>query len=144
MDMQGETLEGLERSTTRQVVDDYIAARIALDYREIAKLLHPDARFVMPANTGHSLFSGECCGRELICELFRQSDALLEFYDAQILDVLIDGNKAAVRWFTMQRNRGAGDPLPVSGCAFITQVGGLITEYVHYVDTATINELARR
>lgn len=137
------TLDESVEVVTRQVVEEYAQARMSMDYRRVHAILHPDARYVMPANPNTSLFSGACCGREHICELMRQSDAMIEFYDARILDILIEGNRAAARWSTMQRNRGSGAAMPVSGCAFITQSGGLITEYVHYVDTAAINELAK-
>ena len=136
--------ELLKQATTERLIADYSQARIAMDYRRIAALLHPQARFIMPANASASPFSGECRGREHICELMRQSDAMLEFYDVRILDALIDGCRAPVRWSAMHRNRGTGAALSVSGCAFITQADGLINEYIHYVDTATINELAKQ
>jgi ketosteroid isomerase-like protein len=144
MHMQEEVLDCARDAVTRQLVEEYTQARIAMDYRRIAAVLDPDAVYEMPANPATSVYSGECRGRDNICELMRQCDAMLELRESRILDVLIDGERAAVRWSTLQRNRGTGDAVPVYGCAFITQRDGLITRYVNYVDTATINELAKQ
>lgn len=138
------TADVTDAEVTRQIIKGYSQARAAMDYRRVGAYLHPDARYIMPANANTSVFSGECHGREVICELMRQSDALIEFYDLKLEGVIVEGNRAAVRWKTLQRNRGTGAAMPVSGCAFITQVDGLITEYVHYCDTATIDALAKR
>ncbi len=143
MDVQF-SITDAEECTTRRLIAEYARARVTMDYSRIAALLHPDARFIMPANKSTSLFSGECRGRELICNLMRQSDAQLEFYDTNVFGTIVQGNRAAVQWSAMQRNRGTGAALQVSGCAFITQENGLVTEYVHYCDTATINELAQQ
>ena len=127
---------------TRLLISEYAAARIAMDYRKVAGLLHPDARYIMPTNSKIPHFSGECAGRDHICELMRQSDAVLEFYNSRVFDPVISGNRAAIRWETTQRNRGTGTALKVAGSAFITQDDGLIIEYIHYCDTATVEALA--
>ena len=129
------------REQTKNLVQAYASARIALDYAAMAALLHPEARFVMPANSLTSAFAGECRGRDNICEMLRQADAMLEFYDVRILDLLIDGNKAVTRWTSTQRNRGGGPSQRIRGCAFFTQENGLIIENIRYCDTAAVHAL---
>lgn len=138
------SLVASREAQTRQVIEDYVEARTAMDYPRISELLHPDARWIMPASCRATRFSGACSGRENICNLLREWDAQIQFFDAKVLDMLIDGNRGVTRWTARQRNRGTGATLLISGCGVFTQVDGLITEYYHYVDTAAINELAKR
>ncbi len=131
-----------ETELTHNIIAQYAKARAAMDYARIRELLHPDARFVMPGNFKTAFFGGECRGRDNICDLLRHTDAQIEFFDVEVVDAIVDGVKAAVRWRTQQRNRGSGSPMTLEGCSVLTQKNGLIFEYFNYCDTATICALA--
>ena len=126
---------------TLRVLQDFAAARLKRDYARLVTIFHPDARFVLPSSQPLAYFGGECHSARMICDMFRQSDALLESYDFKLYPPLIDGNHGAARWDTMQRNRGTGNGVLLSGAGFLTQVDGLITEYFEFFDTAAVATL---
>lgn len=128
---------------TARIVNSYAAARAARDYNALRELFHPDASFIMPAFKSSAYFRGECRGRDQICAMMKQTDTLLQFYDESVVSVVVEGNKAAVEWSAMFRNRGAGRALPIAGCAMLTIEDGKVKKYVHYVDTAAIDVLIK-
>ncbi len=146
MDLQGQYSRSREDETeiTRRVVDAFAVARFAMDYEEAAKFIHPDGGFIVPANKPISQYGGICRGRANICTMFRQVDAIHAFYNVDLFDTIVSGDRAVIRWRAMQRNRGSGAPISIEYCGVLRQKDGMIVEFVRYSDTAAIEALAQR
>ena len=80
-------------------------------------------------------------GKESFAELARAFDVFYETLSHEIGDLVIDGNRAALRRTLQMQNRGTGKIGVVDIWAFLTFRDGLLVEMTEHSDTQAIAEL---
>ncbi len=71
---------------------------------------------------------GVWIGRQALAESIRQVDIEYEWRDVEITDIIVDGDRAAVRWRAFWRNRGSGAPGVMELAHFLRFADGVIVE----------------
>jgi len=85
--------------------------------------------------TKEGLFQkGVWIGHEAFRENLRRTDVDYEPLDAEILDVLVDGEKSAVRWRSAWRHRGTGGVYAMDMAHFLTWRDGVVVELHEFLD----------
>ncbi len=80
---------------------------------------------------------GVWLGREALGESIRQVDIEYEWLDVEVFDIVVDGDRAAVRWRAFWRNRGSGAPGAMELAHFLRFNNGLIVEMHEFLDNSS-------
>ncbi len=75
-------------------------------------------------------------GHETIMSLMRTITDTFSLSDVKILDLLVDGNKAAVRWRATVNVMTTGQTVTTELAAFIQIADGKVVSFVEFLDTA--------
>jgi ketosteroid isomerase-like protein len=84
-----------------------------------------------PSMPGPWVFSG----KEAAIEAVRTIDKSLEFLSFEIVDLIVDGHEAALRWHAALRNRGTGAVGDLAVFDHIVFRDGRIARYEEFLDT---------
>jgi ketosteroid isomerase-like protein len=128
-------LHELERDSIAALIREFWRARLKDAATAIRRYAAPDVAFgVLSGGEGPStwrIFEG----LEEVTEAVRGIDVNLEFQSFEIVDLIIDGGRAALRWHARLRNRGTGVQGDLAVFDLISVADGLITDYIEFFDT---------
>jgi ketosteroid isomerase-like protein len=120
--------------------------RQALDARsDLEKFMgffHDDATIAIVGGIYDYAFSGVYRGRENILALLRRIDAEIEMSDHRILNLVVDGDKIALRRSTLVRHRGTAAARRLILGNLATMRDGKVAELHEYVDTAWLKKMS--
>ncbi len=68
--------------------------------------------------------------------LMQNMIASFELSDFSVVEMLIDGAQAAVRWQATVHHTGTGQVFTTELADFITVAGGQVTSFIEFLDTA--------
>lgn len=86
--------------------------------------------------------AGALTGIEAFRENLRITDATYEPCDFEILDLLADGRRSAIRWRTSWQNRGTGYSCTLDMAHFLHWKNGVVVEMFEYLDYHEMMALA--
>jgi ketosteroid isomerase-like protein len=126
--------------TDRQAMEDLLealyAARVRGDLDAVVKLFAADASFKVAGTDQTSpmptLVKGNAGIRSLLLGMIES----FELSDFTILDMLIDGSSAAIRWQTTIHYTVTGQIFSTELADFITVGDGKVTSFIEFIDTA--------
>jgi ketosteroid isomerase-like protein len=130
------TSDGLDSSEFEAFLKGFYAARIEGEVEAIGAMFADDARFRIVGSPEFSMLATSVQGREGIMGLFRTISDSFGLDEFSIEDLLIDGNKAAVRWSARVQNITSGDTFTTELADFIEIDCGKIISLNEFLDTA--------
>ena len=114
----------------------FYAARIGGEVEAVGAMFAEDAQFRIVGSPEFSMLATTVKGREAITGLFRTISDSFGLEAFSIEDLLIDGNKAAVRWSARVQNITSGETFTTELADFIEIDGGKIISLSEFLDTA--------
>ncbi|HML92536.1 nuclear transport factor 2 family protein [Methyloceanibacter sp.] len=126
----------MDRSAFEGVLKSFYAARVAGEPDELGEMFAENAKFQIAGSPEYSMLATKVQGRDGIVSLFRTIADSFGLEDFAVQDMLIDGNKAAVRWTARVQNITAGDSFATELADFIEIENGKIISLNEFLDTA--------
>jgi ketosteroid isomerase-like protein len=132
----------MTRTEVEQIVKAGYAARAAKDLDAITRLFAPNGRFQLAGSPAHSpaaTLTGETELRAGIGGLIQAFD----FLEQEMLDSVIEGNKAAVRWRIRLKFNPSGEVVDTEIFDLWTIEGGRVASLLQFCDTALVARLTK-
>ena len=126
----------MDRSETEAFIKTLYAARVEGDMDALAEAFAEDARFQIAGSPEASMLATFIEGREGVLGLIQTIVDSFVLEDFAVLDLLIDGNKAAVRWRATVQNVSSGDTYTTELADFIEFRHGKVVSFTEFLDTA--------
>ncbi len=126
----------MDRSETEAFIKTLYAARVDGDMDGLGRAFTDDARFQIAGSPEVSMLATSVEGHDGVMSLIRTMVDSFVMEDFAILDLLIEGNKAAVRWRATIHQAGSGQTYETELADFIELKDGKIVSFVEFLDTA--------
>ena len=126
----------MDSSEFEAFLKSFYAARVEGDVEAMAEAFAEDAKFQIVGSPGYSMLATTAEGREAVRGLLQTVADSFGLDEFAILDLLTDGNKAAVRWKARVLNVTSGDSFTMELADFIEIEDGKITSLSEFLDTA--------
>ena len=125
-----------DRQAIETLLEDFYAARVRGDLETIGKLFADNAAFQVTGSDQASPMPTMVKGQAGVMQLMQGMIANFELSDFTVLEMLIDGPSAAVRWQATVHYTRTGQIFSTELADFITVEGGKVTSFVEFLDTA--------
>jgi ketosteroid isomerase-like protein len=132
-------LAEIDRELIEKNLRALYAARKRGDVAAWLSLYTPNVRATVISATGSHGFSGPVIGPENMRRALQAMDTELELLDLEVVDIIIDGDRAAVRRKVTMRGRGTGETRQFVTFDYMRFEDGLISEVEQFTDTHAIN-----
>ena len=126
----------MDSSEFEAFLKSFYAARIEGDVEATGAMFGDDAQFRIVGSPEFSMLATSVQGREGIMGLFRTISDSFGLDEFSMEDLLMDGNKAAVRWSARVQNITSGETFTTELADFIEIDGGKIISLSEFLDTA--------
>jgi ketosteroid isomerase-like protein len=136
-------MHGAEDGRGREFADDgelrwrvheLVRLRMASDVNEILPLFVEDVELRYNCSKV-GLFPAGCWrGHDALRDNLRRTDIDYEPLDAEVQDLLVEGDRTAVRWTSRWRHRGTGRIYPMDMAHFLRWRNGQIVEMNEFID----------
>ena len=133
-------LATLDRECIAKSVLTFYAARLAGDTEACLACFSPAIVFEVVNATGLFRVTGRHMGLPAMRRSIDANSMEFEILENRVTDMLIDGERVAVRRQTKLRGRGSGVTRKVESFEYARVVDGLIVELAQYLDTAAVAE----
>ncbi|MGL4635528.1 MAG: nuclear transport factor 2 family protein [Beijerinckiaceae bacterium] len=131
----------LDRTAVDSLIRSFWSMRLENAERAIQTYCTESIEFSIAGDTGASQSSLRFCGMDAVIEAVRNLDTNLKFTHFSIVDLLIDGHEAALRWLGCFEHRGTGAVGCFSVFDHIVIKDGKIDSYFEFLDTEGFNKL---
>lgn len=135
-------LQNLDRESIDATIRRFWRDRLIDAPAAIARHCTPDVVFQI-IGSGREAGEAACQGRDAVSEMVRTIDTNVEFLSFDILDMIIDGDKAALLWQAKLAHRGTGAVSDLSVFDLITIENGLVAKYIEFLDSDSFRRLMR-
>jgi ketosteroid isomerase-like protein len=125
-----------DRATIEKTLREAYAARCRGDAEAIYKMFADDVHYEMSGSRDASPVAARVEGTPGFRQMLGQQIKIFEMSDPQILNMVIEGNKAAVRWRAKVRSTVTGQTVTTELFDFIEFKDGKIASFVELCDTA--------
>ncbi len=126
----------MDRSQIEAIVTTLYDARVDGNVDTLSQLFAENAKFQIAGSPEYSMLASLAEGHETVMSLMRTITDTFSLSDVKILDLLIDGDKAAVRWRATVEVMTTGQTVTTELAAFITMADGKVVSFVEFLDTA--------
>lgn len=125
-----------DRQAIEDLLEEFYAARVRGDVEALRKLFAPSARFQVAGSDEASPMPIVVKGNPGVMGLMQNMIATFELSDFTVLEMLIDGGSAAVRWQATVNHTGTDQVFTTELADFIETMNGQITSFIEFLDTA--------
>jgi ketosteroid isomerase-like protein len=125
-----------DRQTIENLLEELYAARVRGDLETITRLFAANAIFQVAGTDDASPMPTLVKGSAGITSLMQGMITNFEVSDFTILEMLIDGPSAAVRWQATFHYTRTGRMFATELADFITVAGGKVVSFIEFLDTA--------
>ncbi|MGD0531668.1 MAG: nuclear transport factor 2 family protein [Methyloceanibacter sp.] len=125
-----------DRQAIEDLLEELYAARVRGDLDALAKLFASHATFQVAGSDQASPMPTLVKGHAGIMSLMQGMIATFELSEFAILEMLIDGASAAIRWQATIHYTGTGQIFSSELADFITTHNGQVVCFVEFLDTA--------
>jgi ketosteroid isomerase-like protein len=125
-----------DRSEIESLIKSLYAARVAGDIDTIGAIFAQDATFKVAGSPEASPMATTAKGHSAIMSLMQGMIDSFELSDFSILETLIDGDKAAVRWQATVHHVGTAQSFATELADFIEVSNNEIVSFIEFLDTA--------
>ena len=126
----------MDRSEIEAFVRKLYAARVDGDMDALSQAFAENAVFQIAGSPETSMLASLAEGHETVMSLMRTIVDTFSLSDVKILDLLVDGDKAAVRWRATVHVMTTGQTVTTDLAAFIEIADGKVVSLIEFVDTA--------
>lgn len=119
---------------TRRRVHDLVRFRMAGDVTAMLKLFVEDVELSYNCSKVGLFPAGHWRGHDALRENLRRTDIDYEPLDAEVQDILVEGERTAVRWTTRWRHRGTGRTYRMDMAHFLRWRMGRISDLNEFID----------
>ena len=126
----------MDSSEFEVFLKSFYAARIEGEVEALGGMFADDAHFRIVGSPEFSMLATSVQGCESITGLFRTITDTFALDAFSMEDLLMDGNKAAVRWSARVQNITSGETFTTELADFIEIGGGKIISLSEFLDTA--------
>jgi ketosteroid isomerase-like protein len=126
----------MDRSEIEALVKKLYTARVDGDMDALSEAFAENARYRIAGSPETSMLAAMAEGHETIMSLMRTITDTFSLSDVKILDLLVDGNKAAVRWRATVNVMTTGQTVTTELAAFMQIADGKVVSFVEFLDTA--------
>ena len=126
----------MDRSETEAFIKRVFDARVEGDMDALANVFADDAKFQIAGSPEFSMLAAVAEGHDAVMGLFQTIVDSFELADVAILDLLVDGNKAAIRWRATACHVTTGESYTTELADFVELEGGKIISFIEFLDTA--------
>jgi ketosteroid isomerase-like protein len=126
-----------DRASIEKTLREAYAARCRGDLDSICCVFADDVHYEMSGSREASPAVDRVNGAAGFRQMLGQQIKIFEMSDHQILDMLIDGDKAAVRWRAKVRSTVTGQTVTTELFDFVQFRDGKIASFIEMFDTAT-------
>jgi len=125
-----------DRQAIEDLLEEFYAARVRGDLDTVARLFAANATFQVAGSDDASPMPVLVKGNAGIKGLMQGMIASFELSDFTVLDMLIDGGSAAVRWQATVHYTKTGQIFTTELADFITVANGRVVSFIEFLDTA--------
>ncbi len=136
-------LPNVDRDIIEKTVRDFLDCRARSDRKAYFAFLSPAAEITIVGDPRLHPYSGRYSGEEGIRQLLRRIDTEFIYLESEILDTVVDHDRAVVRRMKRMRQIGTGEVREQHFCTWFRFSGGKIIEIVEYSDTALTISLSQ-
>ena len=133
-----------DRSDVESVVKTAYAARMHRDMEALRNVFSEDARFQMAGSNLASAVAVKTVGFSEYFPILKEMITVFEWLDHQILNMIVDGPKAAVHWRGKIRSTVTGETVETELMDFFEIRDGRIASLIEFCDTALAQQLMSR
>ena len=126
----------MDRSETEAFIKRLYAARVDGDMETLAQAFAENARFQIAGSPEASMLATFIEGHEGVMGLIQTIVDSFALDDFTILDMLIDGNKVAVRWRATVHLAASGQTYETELADFLEIKDGKVVTFIEFLDTA--------
>jgi len=126
----------MDRNDLEACLKSFYKARVEGDMDALGEAFAQNAKFQIVGSPEFSMLAASAEGHEEVIGLLRTIADSFELYEFAFLDLLIDGNNAAIRWRARVQNVTSGDSFTTELADFIEIDGGKIISVNEFLDTA--------
>jgi ketosteroid isomerase-like protein len=126
----------MDRSEIEAFVRKLYAARVDGDMDVLNQAFAENAVFQIAGSPEYGMLASLAEGQERVMSLMRTIVDMFSLSDVAILDLLVDNNKAAVRWRATVHVMTTGQTVTTEIAAFIEIADGRVVSLIEFVDTA--------
>jgi len=124
------------RSEIEALVRGLCAARVAGDMDTLRRGYAPNATFRIAGSPDWGALTTALTDHAAIMARFESNIASLPLSDFALLDLVVDGNTAAVRWRATVRGAAGSDESGTEVAQFLEVENGKVVSLVEFLDTA--------
>jgi ketosteroid isomerase-like protein len=124
------------RQAIENLLEEFYAARVRGDLDAVAKLFAANATFQIAGSDQASPMPMTVKGSAGIRKLMQTMITSFELGDFTIVEMLIDGGSAAVRWQATIHYTKTGQIFTTELADFITVANGQVVSFIEFLDTA--------
>jgi len=126
----------MDRSEIEAFVKKLYAARVAGDMDALEQAFDEKVKFQIAGSPEVSMIATAIEGRDAVLAMTQTMADSFAIEDFEILDLLIDGNKAAIRWRATIHQVAAGRSFTTEVANFLEIAEGRVVSFIEFLDTA--------
>jgi len=126
----------MDRSEMEAFIEKFYAARAEGDIEALGESFAANARFQIAGSPEFSMLAALAEGHEAVMGLMRTIADTIAFEDIAILDRVIDGSTAAIRWRATVQLVTSGQSYTTELADFLELEGGKLVSCTEFLDTA--------
>jgi ketosteroid isomerase-like protein len=130
-----------DRDQIENLIRKMYAARVAGDIETLGLIFAEDATFQIAGSAEASPIAALVKGHAGIMAQLQTHIDSFELSDFTILEMLIDGDKATVRWRATIHHAATGQTFSTELADFIAVAGGEVVSFIEFLDTALAVEV---
>jgi ketosteroid isomerase-like protein len=123
----------------RQQIEECYSAYASRDFEGTMAPFADNVCFEWPASPDQAKWSGCCEGREAMINQLGRLANQFDFLDVQLIDLIVDGSKAAARVAMKLRNRNTGAEFTNQSGHFWRFENDKCVELIEYYDSALVS-----
>lgn len=131
----------MDRDAIRALIETAYDARVRGDLDGVMAAFHPGCDFHLVASGGSDGIGAVCGGAEAVRAQIGALIAAFDFADFTVVDLLVDGDRAALRWRARVTARATGRSAPFEVVDLFGFSDGRIRTMQQFTDTAAIAAL---
>lgn len=126
----------MDRSEIESFIEKFYAARVDGDMDALGEAFSAGAKFTVAGSPEFSILATTAVGQKGVMALLQTMTDTFALEDFEIVDMLIDGNKAAVRWRATAHLVTSGQSYETELADFIEIKDGKVVSFTEFLDTA--------
>ncbi len=131
----------LDRERIEHVIRCVLDLRVQSNFSEMSKFCADNVVLEVVGDPRRFIYAGKYCGRDAVLDCVRRMGVEIDYLDYELLDLLIDHDKALLRRRVFVRHRGTGITIPHEIWDRLRFEDGMVVEISKFIDVDAYNRL---